>query len=270
MAVYAIGDVQGMYDELMALLAKIGFDPAIDTLWFTGDLVNRGPDSVGALRYIKGLGSSAITVLGNHDLHLLAVAEGAAKPGEGHTLDQVLDAPDKGELLEWLRHRPLLHVEGEHVLVHAGLLAPWSITNALELAGEVESILRGEGYRELLMKMYGDTPDSWSDELSGHERRRVVINAMTRIRVVSPDGKMLISFTGRPEEIPEGYMHWADAPMRKSADHTIVYGHWAAQGLNLDRPDALALDSGCLWGGSLSALRLDDRAIFQVPCGRRI
>ena len=230
-----------------------------------GDLVNRGPDSLRCLRFVKGLGDAALSVLGNHDLHLVCVAEGIERRKKRDTLEDVLAAPDRDELVAWLRSRPLMHAEGEWVLVHAGLLPQWSVARARELAGEVESALRGADYRALLARMYGDEPHAWSDSLTGVERLRVVINAMTRLRVCDGEGAMVLAFKGEPGDASEGWIPWFDFPRRASGGHTIVCGHWSALGLRL-RPDLLALDSGCVWGRSLTAVRLEDRAVFAVPC----
>ena len=247
------------------MLDAIGFDGARDRLWFVGDLVNRGPQSLECLRFVKGLGDSAVTVLGNHDLHLLCVAHGAEKARKRDTLDAVLGAPDRDELLEWVRHRPLMHVEDGHALVHAGLLPVWTVARALELAKEVEAELRGPRYRKLLDRMYGDQPDRWDEGLRGADRLRVVINAMTRLRVCDDEGAMVLSFKGEPGEASHEWTPWFDMPARASADHAIVCGHWSALGVVV-RPDLLSLDSGCVWGRSLTAVRLSDRRVFEVPC----
>lgn len=265
MATYAVGDIQGCYIELLRLLEKMCFDPAIDRLWLVGDLVNRGPDSVNVLRLIKSLGDSAITVLGNHDLHLLAVAEGAAKLHRCDTLHDVLGAPDRGELLAWLRVQRLLYVEGNFVLVHAGLLPSWTVAQAQQLAHEAEAALTGKHYHDFLVHMYGNHPDHWENDLSGYQRLRTITNACTRMRVCTPSGEMEFKFKGEVHNAPEGYMPWFDVPGRASAHATVVCGHWSALGLNVT-PQIITLDTGCLWGGALSAIRLEDRKLFQVPC----
>ena len=228
--------------------------------------MNRGPSSLACLRYVKSLGDAAIVVLGNHDLHLLCVAEGVQALHKRDTLDDVLGAPDRDELLQWLRLRPLMHVEGRFALVHAGLLPEWTVTRARELAGEVEAGLRAPGYRDFMAKMYGNEPDRWDDALSGIDRLRVIVNAMTRMRVCSPEGRMALEFKGEPGETRGSMIPWFDMPGRRSADHTLIVGHWSALGL-LERGDVLALDTGCVWGRTLSAIRLEDRRIFQRPCG---
>ena len=257
--------MQGCYAPLARLLDAIGFDRARDRLWFVGDLVNRGPQSLECLRFVKGLGEAAVTVLGNHDLHLLCVAHGAEKRRKRDTLDAVLEAPDRDELLEWVRHRPLMHVEEGHALVHAGLLPEWTVAEALELASEVEEALRGPRYRKLLERMYGDEPARWSQRLRGVDRLRVVINAMTRLRVCDDDGAMVLAFKGEPGEASDEWTPWFDVRGRRSADHAVVCGHWSALGVVV-RPDLISLDSGCVWGRSLTAVRLSDRRVFEVPC----
>lgn len=265
MAIYAIGDLQGCFEPLERLLKSIAFDASRDRLWFVGDLVNRGPDSLACLRFVKGLGDVAITVLGNHDLHLLCVGEGVERTRKRDTLDDVLAAPDRAELLAWLRHRKLFHAEERHALVHAGLLPEWSVERAAELAREVEGVLRGPDYRAFLERLYGDEPSRWSDSLSGIERWRTVVNAMTRLRVCDAGGAMVLGFKGEPGEASEGWIPWFDMPMRASRDHTLVCGHWSALGVCM-RNDLLSLDSGCVWGRALTAVRLHDHALFQVDC----
>ena len=265
MAVYAIGDLQGCAAPLERLLDEIRFDPAADRVWLVGDLVNRGPESLRTLRLVKALGAAAVSVLGNHDLHLIARAAGVQAAKSRETLGEVLAASDLPELVGWLRQRPMLHVEGGFVLVHAGLLPEWTVAKARTLAGEVEDTLRGEGYRALLAGMYGDQPDRWEDGLEGIARLRVVINAMTRLRVVDERGAMALAFKGEPGESSEGWTPWFDVPGRKSRDHVVVCGHWSALGL-LVRPDLAALDTGCVWGRRLTAMRLEDRRLFSVAC----
>lgn len=265
MATYAIGDLQGCFDSLQQLIGEIGFRESEDRLWFVGDLVNRGPQSLEILRFVKSLGERAVSVLGNHDLHLLIVAEGCVKPHRKDTLEAILDAPDRDELLTWLRGRPLMHAEGEYAMVHAGLLPSWSIDQALDLARETEHALQGSDWRGLMAQMYGNQPDHWDDALSGYERLRVIINAMTRLRICTPDGRMQFSYTGPLADIPRGYVPWFVVPGRRSANATVICGHWSAIGL-LAQKNLLALDSGCLWGRYLSAVRLEDRRIYQVSC----
>ena len=265
MATYAIGDLQGCFTSLQELLGKIGFRETGDRLWFVGDLVNRGPQSLEILRVVKSLGARAISVLGNHDLHLLMVAAGRARPHRNDTFEAILAAPDRNELLGWLRGLPLMHVEDDYAMVHAGLLPCWSVDQARDLAGEAEQALHGTDWLELMDHMYGNRPDHWEDTLTGYDRLRVVINAMTRLRICTADGRMEFSHKGSLRDIPPGYVPWFAVPGRRSADSTIVCGHWSAIGL-LAQKNLLALDSGCLWGGQLSAVRLEDRRIYQVSC----
>ena len=268
MATYAIGDVQGCYDALRRLLDIVEFDPPRDTLWLVGDLVNRGSQSLAALRFVRNLGDAAITVLGNHDLHLLVVAAGYSRQHRGDTLDDVLRAPDRDELLHWLRRQKLMHASDGYAMVHAGLLPHWSITLALALAREVEQVLGGEDHDELLRLMYGNEPHAWRDDLTGYDRLRVIVNAMTRMRLCSADGVMEFRHKLAPVAgtMPAGYMPWYDVARRASAGTPIVFGHWASLGVLL-REDVIGLDSGCVWGRKLSALRLDDRRTFQCGCG---
>lgn len=265
MAIYAVGDVQGCHTELVQLLEKIQFDASQDQLWLVGDLVNRGTDSLAVLRLVKSLGDSAITVLGNHDLHLLAVAEGVAALHRGDTLDEILHAPDRDELLFWLRHQKLLHTENDAVLVHAGLLPSWTVQQAALLANEAEQALQSSRYVDLLAHMYGNQPNHWRDEWVGYDRLRVIINAFTRLRICTNNGEMEFKFKGETKDIPHGYLPWFDVPQRANADATIVFGHWSALGL-LHQENIIALDTGCLWGGALTAIRVEDQKIFQVAC----
>ena len=259
MATYAIGDVQGCFDELQALLERISFSTA-DRLWFVGDLVNRGPQSLRVLRFVRSLGNRAVTVLGNHDLHLVAQHEGLERARSDDTFADVLAAPDRGELVDWLRGRPLMHVEGELAMVHAGLLPQWTRDRAAALAAEVASALRTD-HREFLAHMYGSTPDRWRDDLAGWDRLRVIVNAMTRMRFCTPEGRM--EFRSKATQAPAGYVPWYEARPRESG--LLVCGHWSALGLKL-APQVALLDSGCVWGGALSALRLEDRRVIQVKC----
>lgn len=269
MAIYAIGDVQGCHAELVRLMEKIGFDPAHDELWFVGDLVNRGAESLQVLRLVKSLGDRAITVLGNHDLHLLAVAEGIADAHPSDTLDEILAAPDCAELLAWLRQQRMLHVQDDYVLLHAGLLPDWTIAQAQALAREVEAQLRGPDYKKFLDHMYGNQPNVWDDGLTGYKRLRVITNALTRMRICTLQGEMEFKFKGEQYKIPAGYVPWFDVPNRASREATVIFGHWSALGLVAEK-NLIALDTGCLWGGPLTAIRLDDRAIFQVPSANPI
>ncbi len=265
MATYAIGDLQGCFEPLHRLLRTIAFDAARDRLWFVGDLVNRGPDSLAVLRFVRLLGDRAVVVLGNHDLHLLAAAEGFAQLHAGDTLDEILAAPDRDALLAWLRTRPLMHVEGEYAMVHAGLVPAWTIEQASALVSEARAALAGDDYRDFCAHMYGSRPERWDDALTGWDRLRVVINAFTRMRICTPDGAMEFRHKGELADIPADYLPWFDAPGRRSRTHTVVFGHWSALGYRAGS-GYLALDSGCLWGRELTAVRLEDRTVFQVPC----
>lgn len=265
MSLYAIGDIQGCFDAFRRLLDLIRFDPARDRLWLVGDLVNRGPRSLETLRFVKSLNDAAITVLGNHDLHLAMLAEGYSKQHADDTLAAILAAPDRDDVLDWLRQRPLMHVDNGYALVHAGLLPQWTVAQARALAKEVEAALRAPDYRALLANMWGSEPPYWRDDLTGWPRLRVIVNAMTRMRFCSNDGVMEFKTKGELADAPAGYLPWFAVPGRKSADHVLVTGHWSALGLRIE-PNLLALDSGCLWGRHLTAVRLPEREVFQVAC----
>lgn len=265
MSTYVIGDIQGCFEALQLLLDKIKFDRSRDRLWLVGDLVNRGLHSAEVLRWARDLDDRIVTVLGNHDLHLLAVAEGFVPAHRNDTLEDVLTAPDRQELLEWLRQQKLIHFEHGWVLVHAGLLPQWTVPQALSLGREVEAELHGANYRHFLAHMYGNEPDHWQDDLSGVARLRVITNAMTRLRFCTPAGVMEFTHKGPPSKRPEGFLPWYEVPERKSRGVLIAFGHWSAHGLDV-QAEYCALDTGCLWGGHLSAMRLEDRALFQVSC----
>ena len=265
MATYAIGDIQGCYAALLGLLDKMGFNKTYDRLWLVGDLVNRGPQSLEVLRFVKGLGDAATVVLGNHDLHLIMRAAGHSRASSGDTLDDVLAAPDRDELLLWLRQCSMFHVEGEYAMVHAGLLPQWSVSAAAQLGAEVQTALRADNYVDFLAQLWGSKPDAWDEGLRGWERLRVVVNAMTRMRFCTPQGKIEFRSKGSPQDAPQGYLPWFAVPQRQSQTHTLVCGHWSALGF-YQEPTLLALDSGCLWGGALTAVRLEDRHVFQLPC----
>lgn len=265
MATYAVGDIQGCFGSLSRLLEVIRFNPAHDRLWLVGDLVNRGPDSLAVLRWAVQHEAALEVVLGNHDLHALAVAENVAPMHRSDRLQALLDAPDAPVLLDWLRHRRMAHAEGPYLMVHAGVLPAWDAAQVMALAAEVESALHGAQYRNFLAAMYGNLPDGWQDALQGMERLRVITNAMTRLRVCTPAGAMEFRFKGKPIDAPTGYLPWFEVPGRRSASATVVCGHWSALGLVL-RENLIALDTGCLWGGALSAVRLQDLRVFQVPC----
>jgi bis(5'-nucleosyl)-tetraphosphatase (symmetrical) len=264
MSHYAIGDIQGCHAELCQLLEFIGFSPDSDRLWLVGDLVNRGPESLAVLREVKALGDGAVTVLGNHDLHLLTVAAGYTKAHRRDTIAPILDAADRDELLHWLQRRPLVVVDGNCLLVHAGLLPAWTPDTAVALSREVEAVLASERADLFLRELYGDEPRAWQDDLAGFDRLRVVVNACTRLRFCNADGVMEFKEKRGPLTAPAGFRPWFEHEHRASAGKTIVCGHWSTLELRL-APNLLMLDSGCLWGGTLTAVRLDDRRVYQVP-----
>jgi bis(5'-nucleosyl)-tetraphosphatase (symmetrical) len=264
MSHYAIGDIQGCHAELCQLLELLAFSPRSDKLWLVGDLVNRGPESLAVLREVKALGDAAITVLGNHDLHLLTVAAGHAKAHRRDTIGAILEASDRDELLDWLRRRPLVVVDGELLLVHAGLLPAWTPETASALSREVEAMLASGRADEFLQRLYGDQPRAWRDDLAGFDRLRVIVNACTRLRFCTADGVMEFEEKRGPGAAPDGYRPWFEHENRRSARKTVVCGHWSTLELTL-APNVMMLDSGCLWGGTLTAVRLDDRRVYQVP-----
>jgi len=258
-ATYAIGDIQGCYDPFRRLLDAIGFDPEHDTLWLVGDLVNRGPKSLKTLRYVKSLGDSVVTVLGNHDLHLLALASGAVHFSKRfETLEKTLNAPDCDELVHWLRHRPLLHYseEMDTLLVHAGIYPTWTVKKALKRAAEVEAALRGERYAEALARMYGNTPRKWSGKLSGYRRLRFIINTFTRMRMLTPQMNLNFAHAGSPWQARPNLKPWYLINEQARGETRVVFGHWSQLGL-IVLPDLVSLDSGCVWGRELTAVRLD-------------
>ena len=265
MATYAIGDIQGCFDSLQRLLNQFHFDPGSDRLWLVGDLVNRGPDSLSVLRYIKNLGDSAITVLGNHDLHLLAVEAGIAELHRKDTITDVLKASDRKELIDWLRHQRLMYREGGFVLVHAGVFPYWSVDEALQHAQEVETALRSDQYTNFLQVIYRCSIEKWNEEASLEERLGVITNAMTRMRICSEKGELNLGFKGMLEDIPAGYFPWFDVPSRIPRNETVLFGHWSALGVRFQKKN-VALDGGCVWGRKLVAFRLDDRQSFEVSC----
>lgn len=268
MAVYAIGDVQGCYDPLQRLLDALAFDPDNDTLWFAGDLVNRGPKSLKTLRFVKSLGDSAISVLGNHDLHLLALHNGVLRNGERfESLQKLLDAPDIDELCDWLRHRPLAHYDKEldSLLVHAGTYPAWSVKKTLARASEVENELQNLNYLNLLSKMYGNTPATWSGKLRGYKRLRFIINCLTRMRMITTENRLNFGHSGPPWRARKNLRPWYGAENRATKKTRVVFGHWSQLGL-IVLPDLISLDTGCVWGRQLTAVRLDKRLprVIQV------
>ncbi|MFT4171267.1 MAG: symmetrical bis(5'-nucleosyl)-tetraphosphatase [Rhodocyclaceae bacterium] len=266
MSTWVVGDLQGCLEPLERLLAQVAFDRAHDQLWLVGDLVNRGPQSVETLRFVRDLGEAAVVVLGNHDLALLAAAaQLPARPGTVETAHAVLDAPDADVLLDWLRSRRMLHVHLGYAMVHAGLLPQWDIAKAQALASEVEAALRGPDWRTFLLHLFGNSPDAWSDDLTGWDRLRVIVNVMTRMRFVRPDNSMDMRPKGPPDKAPAGVCAWFDVPEPAWRSHTVLCGHWSAVGFRqTDR--IVSLDSGCVWGACLTGLCLEDRRVAQVPC----
>ncbi|CAN1498325.1 ApaH Diadenosine tetraphosphatase and related serine/threonine protein phosphatases [Methylophilaceae bacterium] len=273
MAQYAIGDIQGCYQAFLALLARIEFDPEQDRLWLVGDLINRGSGSLEVLRWCHAHQSSIHVVLGNHDLHALVVAAGFVNAHKGDTLDGLLAAPDKDILLNWLRHQALAyHAEvapGQaYLMVHAGLLPDWTLAQTLAYAAEVEAALQGPKHLEFLAHMYGNLPNRWQANLTGIDRLRVITNALTRLRVCSLEGEMEFQFKGELADVPAPYRPWFSLKNRATQGTQVIFGHWSALGLQ-QQGDVYALDTGCLWGGQLTAMNLQTKAISQVPSDPR-
>lgn len=266
MATYAIGDIQGCFDEFQNLLELISFGRN-DKLWLCGDLVNRGPKSLQTLRFIKHLGDRAHTVLGNHDLHLLAVHHDITRKKKSDTLDDILNAPDREELMHWLQQQPLLHTDPAlgFSMVHAGIPPGWSIDNTQKRAQEVESILRGPKAHTFFKHMYGNNPEIWSDELKGWKRLRTITNYLTRMRFCTPEGKLEFASKGGLETQPDGFLPWYQHAHRKTAGDNIIFGHWAALQGTTGTQNIYALDTGCIWGLTLTALRLDDLRYYHTP-----
>ena len=264
---YLVGDLQGCSDPLERLLQVIGFSASRDRLYVLGDLVNRGPDSLGVLRRLRDLGDSATCLLGNHDLHLLAVAHGVRQPHRSDTLDGILGAPDRQAWLDWLRQRRLAVFEQGWLMVHAGVLPAWDVPRTLSLAAEVEAMLRSPDLGDFLHQMYGNAPDRWDDGLTGIVRWRCVVNALTRLRFCSADGVMEFATKEGADGAPAGFMPWFDVPSRLTRGTPVAFGHWSTLGL-INRPDLLALDTGCVWGGRLTAARIDGgrRELIQLAC----
>lgn len=266
---YLIGDLQGCCGAFERLLTKIDFSASRDHVYLLGDLVNRGPESLRTLKQLRGLGGSATCLLGNHDFNLLAVAHGVRQPHKGDTIDEILEAPDREAWLEWLRQRRVAVFAHGWLMVHAGVAPQWDATQTLSLAGEIEALLHGPELADFLPQMYGDQPARWDDTLTGVARRRLIINVLTRSRLVTGDGMLDLVTKDGTDGVAEGYFPWFDVPGRRTAGVPIAFGHWAANGL-VDRPDLLGLDTGCVWGRQLSAARIDDdggREIIQVECG---
>ena len=267
-SIWMIGDVQGCCAPLEQLLSHPDISGESDArFWFAGDLINRGPESLASLRRIIDLGDRAVSVLGNHDLHLLAVAAGVRKPSKSDTLDEILSVPDADELIDWLRYPPLAHFEHDHLMLHAGVLAKWDVAKTLSLANEVQTMLRGPNWQKVLQKMYGNEPTRWKDGHTGGKRLRVIINALTRMRLCTPQGHMEFKTKVAPGAWPEGLVPWFDVKGRQTRNITVVFGHWSTLGL-LVRPDVICLDTGCVWGGALTAMRLQDRKLVQIKCAQ--
>jgi bis(5'-nucleosyl)-tetraphosphatase (symmetrical) len=264
LARYAIGDIQGCYAQLRALVERLSFSPDRDQLWFVGDLVNRGPQSLEVLRYVRALGDNAVVVLGNHDLHLLALAHGRQKRRSSDTLDAIFDAPDRDAILAWLLARPLAHFDAAHgdLMVHAGIVPQWTAAMTVELARGVSAALARDP-RDFFERMYGDRPDRWSEDLRGMERLRFAINALTRMRVCTVDGRIDVKMKGPPDEARLPYRPWFEHETRLSRDVRVVFGHWSALGL-IQAHGVVGLDTGCVWGGSLTAVDLDDAQAIPV------
>ena len=264
---YLIGDVQGCCDALNGLLEKIAFSPSRDRIYVLGDLVNRGPQSLATLRRLRSLGDSAVCLLGNHDLHLLAVAYGGHKLKRGDTLAEVLDAPDRDEWIAWLRHRPMALFAHGWLMVHAGVVPQWDVATTLQSAQEVQAVLRGPDVGDFLSVMYGNEPVQWAPELSGTARLRLIINVLTRIRFCAADGSLDLASKEAAGAAPTGFFPWFDVPGRRTVGTPVAFGHWSTLGL-VNRPDLLALDTGCVWGGQLTAVRIhgDEREVIQVRC----
>ena len=269
MAIYAIGDIQGCFDDLQALLELIHFNPQQDQLWFAGDLVNRGPKSLETLYFIRDLGDRAVCVLGNHDLHLIAATYGHPLDNDDHTLDAILGAPDRDELIDWLRHQPLLHHDAAlgYSMIHAGLPPQWDLELARQCALEVETALRSDNVADFIEHMYGNKPRRWSDKLGGWKRMRFTVNCLTRLRFCDDQGRLALKYKGPPGSQPDGICPWFEAPDRKNSDLNIVFGHWSTLGKR-DDPGIFPLDTACLWGGELTALRIDTTPPqwFRLPC----
>lgn len=267
--IYLLGDVQGCSDPLESLLQEVAFSPSRDHLHVLGDLVNRGPDSLGVLRRLKGLGASATCLLGNHDLHLLGVAHGVRKQHRGDTVGDILQAADRDEWLDWLRHRRMAVQAHGWLMVHAGVLPQWDAAQTLAVAAEVEALLQGPDLADFLPLMYGKEPERWQDSLTGADRWRCAINGLTRLRFCRPDGTMDFEAKEGAGAAPEGLLPWFEVPGRRTEGTPVAFGHWSTLGL-VNRDDLLSLDTGCVWGGPLTAVRLSDngREVIQIPCAQ--
>lgn len=271
MRTFVVGDIQGCYQSLSSLLTKVNFDPESDRLWAVGDLVNRGPQSLEVLRFCHDLGDSFKTVLGNHDLHLLAIARGCAEPRKSDTLDEILNAPDRDHLLDWLQSQPLFFTDDEHqvALVHAGIPPQWSPDDAQQYAGEVATVLRSSEAKRFFSNMYGNQPDLWDDSLEGPDRWRLITNYLTRMRFCSAEGRLELSQKDKPDTAPDGFLPWYNLPGNIRENQRILFGHWASLEGKVNTPQLQALDTGCVWGGSLTALELSEFRRFSVPAAEK-
>mgnify|MGYP000007524898 CR=1 FL=1 len=269
MALYLIGDIQGCDDALDRLLTHVAFSPSRDTLYVLGDLVNRGPQNVGVLERLMGYGSSAQCVLGNHDLHLLAVSQGVRQPHRQDTVQDILQSPRRAVLLDWLRQQHMALQVGKVLMVHAGVLPQWTAAQTLALAKEVETVLRGDALATFMPQMYGGLPNQWRDDLAGADRLRVIVNALTRLRFCDAQGAMDFSVKESADQAPEGLMPWFDVPYRRTSDVLVAFGHWSTLH-DMNRSDVVCLDDGCVWGGCLSALRLANGDVSDATTLERL
>lgn len=269
MATYAVGDLQGCFQPLRCLLQQVDFQPGRDRLWAAGDMINRGPDSLGCLRFLRDLGDSVVAVLGNHDLHFLAVRYGSAPLNPSDTLDELLAAPDCDELASWLRRCKLLHNDPDlgYTMVHAGIPPQWNLAHARDRALELEAVLRDDSrFESFLGQMYGNQPDQWQDSLDGYDRLRVITNYFTRMRFCTPEGQLDLKAKSGPDNPPRGHAPWFTHRQRRTAGERIVFGHWAALEGRADTANIYALDTGCVWGGQLTMMRLEDGQYFRCDC----
>jgi bis(5'-nucleosyl)-tetraphosphatase (symmetrical) len=267
MTIYAVGDLQGCLQPLQTLLSHVKFNVDKDKLWIAGDMVNRGPESLKVLRYLYHLRDNLEVVLGNHDLHLLAVAAGHRKASPSDTLDEILTAKDRDTLLEWIRQQSLLHHDEQlgYTMVHAGIPPQWSLTDAIQYAKEVESVIQGNKINKYLKNMYGNVPDRWDDQLKGKERWRLITNYLTRMRFCTHTGKLELNTKAGVDSAPIGYLPWFEHEKRKTSEDKIIFGHWAALEGKADNKNIFAIDTGFVWGGQLTLMRLDDEKLFSTP-----
>lgn len=263
MTIYAVGDIQGCYKPLISLLETVNFNPEHDQLWCAGDVINRGPDSLKTLRYLYSIKDSCTMVLGNHDLHLLGIAYGNATLKRADTVQDILNAPDAEELLQWLRFQPLLHHQHNFTLVHAGIPPQWSIADALARAQEVEAVLQGDHYKDFFLHMYGNQPDHWYNDIIGYDRLRLITNYLTRMRFCDIHGKIDLENKLGPETATNNMLPWFEIPGRQTVNDRIIFGHWASLQGQCNTPNIYPLDTGCVWGGELTMMRLNDKKLFS-------